>query len=117
MYLDLTTENKQTVKFRIVKLDCNYNVTDRDPVGVRTWVLPPGGSSFSLQWGRPEAGSLPQEDLPTKEEDGIDLSLTAWTSHVVGTIKTLHLPSTNGYGKIRLCANAKVEQYNIHRRI
>ena len=100
MYLDLTTEDKQTVKFRIVKLDANYNVTDRDPVGLRTWVLPPGGSSYALQWGRPEAGSLSQEDLSTKEEDGIDLSLTAWTSHVVGTIKTLHLPSTNNYGKI-----------------
>ena len=73
----------------------------RDPVGLRTWVLPPGDSCYSVEWGRAEAGSVPVEELPTPGRDDVDLRLTAWTSHVVGVIKTLHLPSHNDYGKFR----------------
>ena len=88
-----------SVEFILVKLDSNYNILEKDPIGKRIWVLPPADGAFSIQWGMAEAAALSQEDLPTKETDDVDLALTAWTSHVVGNIKSLHLPSNNSYGK------------------
>lgn len=64
------------------------------------WVLPHGHNAFTIEWGKPEAAAMSWKDVPTKETDGVDLVLTAWTSHVVGYIKTLHLRTNSSYSKI-----------------
>ena len=98
MFLDLTLDTKY--EFLIVKLDSDWRILKKDPVGKRVWVLPHGHNSYTIEWGKPEAAAISWKDVPIKETDGIDLALTAWTSHVVGYIKSLHLPTYSPYGKI-----------------
>ena len=99
MFLDLNYGTEYSVEFLIVKLDNNCRIIEKDPTGKRVWVLPHGHCAYSMEWGKPEAAALSWEDLPTKEADGVDLALTAWTSHVVGHIKSLHLPTYNPHSK------------------
>ncbi len=54
------------VEFALVRLDESYTVLERDPVGRRMWVVPPGDSAYALQWGVAEGAELPLDQLPNK---------------------------------------------------